>query len=99
MLGSLRRLLPRHTAQNLVSQGRCFSSIPVVDVSPLVQPHSSVTDQQEAAVALHEAARRIGFFYAANTGVPPQLCNDILTHARRWFDLPVRLRLGHRNVS
>lgn len=96
LLGSLRRFASRGSAAQsaVAAQGRCFSSIPVIDVSPLVQPHRSVADQQEAAVALHEAARRIGFFYAANTGVPPQLSSDILSHARRWFKLPVRLGLS-----
>lgn len=89
MLAGLRRLRPRSATQVGVSQARCFSSIPVIDVSPLTQPFSSTERQQQAAVALHEAARRVGFFYAANTGVPEQLCKDILLHARRWFDLPV----------
>jgi isopenicillin N synthase-like dioxygenase len=83
-------MLSRCPAQLPLPTARCFSQIPVIDVSPLIQAHSSLEDKQHAAAALHEAARRVGFFYAANTGVPAQLSQDILKQARQWFDLPVR---------
>lgn len=89
MLSIVQRMLSTGAPRTFISGCRCFSQIPVIDVSALVQAHSSAQDQQEAAAALHEAARRVGFFYAANTGVPTDLCSSILTQARQWFDLPV----------
>jgi isopenicillin N synthase-like dioxygenase len=87
MLLTVQRIISRGAPRTLGHRG--FSQIPVVDVSALMQAHSSAQDYQEAAAALHEAARRVGFFYAANTGVPADLCSNILTQARQWFDLPV----------
>jgi isopenicillin N synthase-like dioxygenase len=95
MLRTVQRMLSRRAAHALASGHRCFSQIPVIDVSALVRPNSSVQAQQKAAAALHEAARCVGFFYAANTGVPAELCDDILKQARQWFDLPVGSPADH----
>ena len=95
----MQRMFSRGVPRDIASGRRGFSQIPVIDVSALVQSHSSAQDQQEAAAALHEAARRVGFFYAANTGVPADLCSNILTQARQWFDLPVGSLLQRVDAS
>ncbi len=52
---------------------RGFTSIPVIDVSPLVKPGSEqhggdVKEQLEVAQQLHTAAKDVGFFYCKNSG-------------------------------
>ena len=49
---------------------RCFSSIPIVDVSALVQPHADPEDPKvrRAADELYRAAHDVGFFYAVEHG-------------------------------
>lgn len=64
----LRHMLPRAAAECGLQRARCFSSIPIVDVSALVQPASNPKSRQQAAAALHDAAANVGFFYATNTG-------------------------------
>lgn len=52
---------------------RAFTSIPVIDVSPLVKPGSEqhggdVKKQLEVAQQLHTAAKDVGFFYCQHSG-------------------------------
>ncbi|KAI8477180.1 MAG: hypothetical protein J3K34DRAFT_515859 [Monoraphidium minutum] len=67
---------------------RAFTSLPVIDVSPLVNPQLGAAVKSRCAQELHAACRDVGFFVAANHGVPPAIYEGVLREARHWFALP-----------
>lgn len=68
---------------------RCFQSIPIVDVGPLVKGDQAAAD---VAQQLHKACHEVGFFYVANHGVPTQTCQAVLQEAHAWFALPEHIK-------
>jgi isopenicillin N synthase-like dioxygenase len=62
-----------------------FSSIPVIDVAPLLgTPHTL----DRMARAIDDACSNVGFFYICNHGVDPACVERAFAEARRFFALP-----------
>ncbi len=63
-----------------------FEEIPLIDFAPMAG------DDPEARAAVGAAVRKacteVGFFYAANHGVPDAIIDETFTAARRFFALP-----------
>jgi len=62
-----------------------LSSLPVIDVSALLNSNSNDNEQQEVALQIHQACRQWGFFYVQNHGVPLELQEKLLDLSRRFF--------------
>ena len=68
-----------------------FSSVPIIDVAPLLaslrsgEPLSA--DALATAGKLHEAAHHVGFFYVRGHGVSEQLQENLFAAAREFFKL------------
>jgi isopenicillin N synthase-like dioxygenase len=65
---------------------RRFTTLPVIDVSPLVQAGSSLAARRAVGAALHAACRDVGFFNVVAHGVPPAVTDAALADARAWFE-------------
>jgi len=80
----------------MVVQQEEFTSVPVIDISALVNP-SSLSSSQEAksAVAkqIYDACRRVGFFYVTHHGVSTSLQQQLMELSREFFALPVEEKL------
>lgn len=63
--------------------------LPVLDLTPLVEGKPI----DGLAKELRRACETIGFFYAANHGVPRSVTDGVFEATRRYFDLPVEERL------
>jgi isopenicillin N synthase-like dioxygenase len=80
-----------------MSAAGSFTSIPIVDISGL----SSADPSARAGVAaeIGEAARRVGFFHIAGSGVSDELFDRLFAAAKEFFALPVeekmRSYIGH----
>lgn len=61
------------------------TSLPVINVSALVDPASSIASRAEVASQLDAAARSFGFFYASHHGVPDELVRRLVLVARTFF--------------
>jgi isopenicillin N synthase-like dioxygenase len=71
---------------NLVAARVALDDIPVIDLAPF--RHGDAAARRAVAKQIGDAARRIGFFYIVNHGVPDALVADVYAEAKRFFDLP-----------
>jgi isopenicillin N synthase-like dioxygenase len=60
-----------------------LSSVPVIDVAPLV---NRPTERTRVAEQIGTACRECGFFYVVGHGVDESLCRELETLSRRFFD-------------
>jgi isopenicillin N synthase-like dioxygenase len=65
---------------------RSASTLPVIDVSPLVSAASTLAERRAVGAALHAACRDVGFFNVVAHGVPPAVTAAALADARAWFE-------------
>ncbi|KAH6803913.1 2-oxoglutarate and oxygenase superfamily protein [Perilla frutescens var. frutescens] len=70
-----------------------FKSIPLIDISPLVEKWddpNSARDERVVEVVrqLDDACREAGFFYVTGHGIPDSLVKEIRIISRQFFDLP-----------
>ncbi|CAF0997729.1 unnamed protein product [Adineta ricciae] len=61
------------------------TSLPIIDVSSILDPNSHRDNQQQAATEIHQACRSWGFFYVKNHGVPLKLQEDLIKFSRNFF--------------
>src|SRR5580700_3490467 len=69
-----------------------MSSIPVIDVAPLVTGSSEKA--QAVADALGHACREVGFFYITGHGVPASLMTKVFDDSAALFTAPASVREG-----
>ncbi|KAI5684517.1 hypothetical protein M9H77_05745 [Catharanthus roseus] len=75
-----------------------FKSIPLIDISALLEKWDDPNLIQDEAVAevvrqLDEACRKAGFFYVKGHGIPDSLIKEVRDIAHRFFDLPCEEKL------
>ena len=66
--------------------------LPILDLTVLRQG----SDIGVAARQMRQACVTTGFFYVANHGIPADIIDGLFVATRRYFDLPMEHRLGHR---
>ncbi len=69
-------------------------SLPVIDVSALVNPRSNALERSATARELDSAARSHGFFYALHHGVDDALIARMVGLARGFFAQPENAKMG-----
>eukprot|EP01114_Cavostelium_apophysatum_P021952 TRINITY_DN7801_c0_g1_i1.p1 TRINITY_DN7801_c0_g1~~TRINITY_DN7801_c0_g1_i1.p1 ORF type:complete len:329 (+),score=39.95 TRINITY_DN7801_c0_g1_i1:44-1030(+) len=69
-----------------------FSSIPVIDIGPILQYPSNDVRFLKAAESIDLACRNVGFFYIVNHGIPQEKTQGIFKHAHEFFDLPIDMK-------
>jgi isopenicillin N synthase-like dioxygenase len=87
---------PQHSPQHALI---ATMSLPVVDLSPFLEP-SSVEAKRTAASALDSACRAHGFFYLSHHGIPAPLEDRVLSAARDFFlnsTVPEKLSILRRD--
>jgi isopenicillin N synthase-like dioxygenase len=65
-----------------------MATLPIIDISPFLDPEASSSARLETARALDNACRTVGFFYLSNHNIPPTGLHQILSLAHSFFDLP-----------
>lgn len=70
----------------LLQAGKSFTSIPVVDVGPLINPACTLSEKALVGKALDQACRDVGFFYVINHGLTDTITNGTLSTARSFFE-------------
>jgi isopenicillin N synthase-like dioxygenase len=68
-----------------------FSTIPLVDISPLIA--GDAAGSRATAEALGKAARQVGFVYVTGHGIPQPLFDGLLNAATRFFDQPATKKM------
>ncbi len=70
----------------MTQQGRAFSSIPVIDIAPLIARGAEGASGTVAEI--RRAASEVGFFYVSGHGCPQVLVDGLTEQAQRFFALP-----------
>ena len=65
-----------------------MTSLPIVDISPFLNPNSSSASRVETARTLDHACRTVGFFYLSSHNIPTGDIHKILSLANTFFALP-----------
>ncbi len=73
--------------------GRSTSTLPVVDISPLLG--SDPRARRRAAQALGDAAQEYGFLYIEGHGIERCTIDAVYRQAAAWFRRPLREKLGY----
>ncbi|CAF1293244.1 unnamed protein product [Adineta steineri] len=69
------------------------TSLPIIDVSPLLITDSSASSQEETARQIHQACRDWGFFYVKNHGIPMKLQEELIEFSREFFAQPLENKM------
>jgi isopenicillin N synthase-like dioxygenase len=65
-----------------------FTSLPIIDVSPLVAPNAPLPARTAVGRAIHAACRDVGFFYITGVDRFAAAGQEARDHVRAWFALP-----------
>jgi isopenicillin N synthase-like dioxygenase len=65
-----------------------MTSLPIIDISPFLDPNSSPSSRLETARSLDNACRTVGFFYLSSHNIPTSTLHTILSLAHSFFALP-----------
>ncbi|KAF3003360.1 hypothetical protein E8E14_004001 [Neopestalotiopsis sp. 37M] len=68
-----------------------FSELPRIDISRAYS--SDPQDRRQLATEVNDAFTNVGFFYAVNHGVEPEIVADIFAAMRRYFALPEDVKM------
>src|SRR5271156_1389390 len=63
-------------------------TLPIIDISPFLDPNSTPADRLRTAQALDHACRTVGFFYLTGHNIPISELDEILAQAHTFFSLP-----------
>jgi isopenicillin N synthase-like dioxygenase len=77
----------RHSESPVSPQGPAMTTIPVIDIAPLMAGRP-----EGVAAEIGAACRGVGFFYITGHGVPEAMLAGIFHAARRLFDAPEAVR-------
>lgn len=64
-------------------------TLPIIDISPFLDPTSTHSARHETAAAINSACLDYGFFYLTGHGIPLSTMDEILSLAERFFALPL----------
>ncbi|KAF2193386.1 Clavaminate synthase-like protein [Zopfia rhizophila CBS 207.26] len=64
-------------------------SLPIIDISPFLDPSSPPSTCQQTAIATNRACIDYGFFYLTGHGIPISKLDQVISLARQFFALPV----------
>ena len=88
-------------AQGVRDYAAAAAQIPVLDFGPVFAAEPGALDRLVPQV--RHACENVGFFYAANHGVPEELVERAFAAARRFHALPLeeklKLRLNENNIG
>ncbi|KAF2849906.1 Clavaminate synthase-like protein [Plenodomus tracheiphilus IPT5] len=71
------------------SESNPSPSLPIIDISPFMNPHATRESRQSTATALNDACINYGFFYLTGHGIPLSTLNHIISLARTFFARPL----------
>jgi isopenicillin N synthase-like dioxygenase len=90
----------RNKTQFMRSVARAKSDnigIPIIDVSVLRDPKSSLESRKKVARQIGDACENVGFIIIVNHGVNPTALNNIWKDTQDFFDLPLEKKVGKDN--
>ena len=63
-------------------------SLPIIDISPFLNPSSSPESLAKTSTAINHACTTFGFFYLTGHGIPESKLTQVISLARQFFALP-----------
>lgn len=80
----------------MTSTSTRVDALPILDIARL---EAGPAEREAFLAELRETAHNIGFFYVVGHGVEPELIQQVLTYARRFFALPEADKLAIEMVN
>ena len=74
-------------------------SIPIIDISPLISPCSTLVERQSVANQINQACTEIGFFAIINHGISSQTIDALLQSSRKFFDMNMEDKLAAKSAD
>ena len=74
-------------------------SIPIIDISPLISPSSTLVERQSVANQINQACTEIGFFAITNHGISSQTIDALLQSSRKFFDMNIEDKLAAKSAN
>ncbi|UJR13031.1 hypothetical protein I4U23_000058 [Adineta vaga] len=81
----------RHCNLRINSMTTDFDEIPVIDFEQFL--NGNMEEKIKTAKTIGEACRNVGFFYLKNHGVSKQLTEDAMAQSKRYFALPLDVKM------
>ena len=69
-----------------------MASLPIIDISPFLDPASSLESRLAKAKSLDRACREVGFFYLSQHSIPTSELAEVLSFAHSFFSLPAAIK-------
>lgn len=69
-----------------------ITSLPIIDISSFLDPHSSPSARQLTASSINSACVNYGFFYLTGHGIPTSKLDQIISLARQFFASPLSVK-------
>lgn len=77
-----------------------FTSIPIVDLSPLINPAATADDKQQLVLSIRDACTRVGFFIIKNHGIQWEIVENAFDGLEEFFNLPLETKMEiHQDAS
>ena len=73
---------------DMLDQANSSLQLPVIDISPYLDPSSSPEARRISSATLDKACREFGFFYVTGHGIPTEYLDNLLTLGHTFFQLP-----------
>jgi len=86
----------------MISNNSFFKEIPVIDISPLVEPQDNPKSLRKTAKEIENACKNIGFFYVKNHQIPQNHLDAVILVMQEFFNLPeeekMKIHIGNSDV-
>ena len=86
----------------MISNNSFFKEIPVIDISPLIEPQDNPKSLRKTAKEIENACKNIGFFYVKNHQIPQNHLDAVILVMQEFFNLPeeekMKIHIGNSDV-
>ena len=77
----------------MISNNSFFKEIPIIDISPLLDPFDNPKTVQTTAKQIGNACKNVGFFYVKKHQIPQDHLNDVVLIMQKFFNLTEKEKL------
>jgi len=86
----------------MITNKSSFKEIPIIDISPLVDPHDNPKSVRKTTKEIGNACKNVGFFYVKNHQIPQDHLDAVIPVIQEFFNLPeekkMKIHIGKSDV-
>ncbi|CAG8394391.1 unnamed protein product [Penicillium salamii] len=81
------------------TKGGKFTSIPIIDLSPLISLTATPADMEKLVTDIRDACSTVGFFVIKNHGIDWSVVEDAFDAVEEFFNLPIETKMKIRQST